>query len=130
VKTIFDRNVAMALSLAGVLLAVAVAMRLFEHHGWFAGRDAALRMDGVIVGAVLVMLSNAIPKRAGSASALAMRRVAGWAFVLGGFGYAFAWLVLPLRFASPVAIVVVLASLAVAALSFIRWYRSADRCVS
>jgi len=98
--------------------------------GWAAGTDIALRLNGIVAGAILVVLSNAIPKRMSSASALAMLRTVGRAFVIGGFGYACAWLVLPLRFADTVAPAIVLASIAVAAASYIGWHRSGDRSVS
>jgi len=116
--------------MAGALLLVALGIKALEHMGWVAGIDVAARLNGIMTGAVLVMVSNAIPKRMSSAGALAMLRTVGKAFVFGGFGYALAWLVLPLRFADTAAIVIVLASIVVAAASYIGWHRSADRSVS
>jgi hypothetical protein len=124
------RNVTTSLIMAGALLSVALGMKALEHLGWIAGGDIAVRINGIMTGAVLVVFSNAIPKRMSSASALAMLRTIGRAFVVGGFGYALAWLVLPVSFADTVAMVIVLLSIVVAAASYIRWYRSGDRSVS
>lgn len=124
------RNVTTSLVIAGALLSVALGTKALEHMGWAAGSDIAARVNGVMMGAILVLLSNAIPKRMSSANALAMFRTVGRAFVIGGFGYACAWLVLPLRFADTVALVIVLASIVVAAASYVGWRRSGDRSVS
>lgn len=124
------RNVTTSIVLAGALLSVALGAKALEHLGWAAGSDIAARANGIMGGAVLVVLSNAIPKRMSSANALAMLRTVGRAFVIGGLGYACAWLVLPLRFAGNVALVIVLASMVVAAASYIGWHRSGDRSVS
>ena len=124
------RNVTTSLVMAGAVLSVALGTKALEHMGWAAGSDIAARTNGIMVGAILVVLSNAIPKRMSSANALAMLRTIGRAFVIGGFGYACAWLVLPLRFAGTVAQVIVLASIVVAAASYIGWHRSGDQSVS
>ena len=124
------RNVTTSLVMAGAVLSVALCTKALEHVGWAAGSDIAARTTGVMVGAILVVLSNAIPKRMSSANALAMFRTIGRAFVIGGFGYACAWLVLPLRFAGTVGQVIVLASIVVAAASYVGWRRSGDRSVS
>jgi hypothetical protein len=124
------RNVTASLVAAGALLSVMLGMRALEHLGWAGGIDIATRINGVMTGLILVALSNAIPKRMSSANALAMLRTVGRAFVIGGFAYALAWLVLPLRFADTVAPVVVLASVVVATASYIGWHRSSDRSVS
>lgn len=125
------RNVTTSIVMAGAVLSVALGTKALEHIGWIAaGSDIAARTNGVMMGAILVVLSNAIPKRMTSANALAMLRTIGMALVIGGFGYACAWLVLPLRFAGTVAQVIVLASLAVAAASYIGWRRSGNRSVS
>jgi hypothetical protein len=124
------RNVTTSIVLAGALLSLALGTKALGFLGWAAGSDIAVRLNGIMAGAALVVLSNAIPKRMSSASGLAMRRAVGRAFVIGGFGYACAWLVLPLRFADTVAMVIVLACFVVAAASYISWHRSGDRSVS
>jgi hypothetical protein len=124
------RSVTASIVMAGALLSVALGTKALEHMGWAVGSDIAARVNGVMAGAILVVLSNAIPKRMSSASALAMLRTIGRAFVIGGFGYACAWLVLPLRFGGTVAQVLVLASIVVAAAAYIGWHRSGDRSAS
>jgi hypothetical protein len=124
------RNVTTSLVMAGAVLSVALGTKALEHMGWAIGSDIAARTNGIVAGAILVVLSNAIPKRMSSANALAMLRAVGRAFVIGGFGYACAWLVLPLRFAGTVAQVIVLASVVVAAASYVGWRRSGGRSVS
>jgi uncharacterized membrane protein (UPF0136 family) len=124
------RNVTMSLVVAGALLSAALGAKALEHMGWAGGSDIAARTNGIMEGAILVVFSNAIPKRMSSANALAMLRTVGRAFVIGGFGYACAWLVLPLRLADTVAPVIVLASIVVAAASYTGWHRSSDRSVS
>ncbi|SFC55814.1 hypothetical protein [Massilia yuzhufengensis] len=65
----------------------------------------ARRLGGALLGAVVVVYANAIPKalverarmRCTSPGAdQAARRFAGWALVLGGLAYMLAWLVAPL----------------------------------
>jgi alpha-beta hydrolase superfamily lysophospholipase len=117
------RNVQTSIVLAGLLLLVAMLEKLAHHAGWAVGADMDQRLFGVLLGAVVVALSNAIPKAAGSARALATRRVIGWALVLGGICYALAWLVLPLAIASDVAIISLLIGLAVGITAFARsWF--------
>jgi hypothetical protein len=125
-----SRNVTASLIMAGALLLVVLCAKALEHMGWAGISDIALRMNGIMTGAVVVVISNAIPKRMGSANTLAMLRIAGTAFVLGGLGYSFAWLLLPLHFAGNVAMIFVLASLLVAVASFVGWYRGGDQSVS
>lgn len=124
------RSITTSLVMAGALLSVALGAKALEHMGWIGVSDLALRTNGIMTGVILVLLSNAIPKRMSSANALAMLRTVGAAFVVGGFGYALAWLVVPLQFADTVALIVMLASVVVAAASFIGWYRDNGRSVS
>ncbi len=62
------------------------------------------RLAGALLGGVVVVYANAIPKalskrmRCASPGAdQAARRFAGWALVLGGLGYMLAWLAAPLH---------------------------------
>jgi hypothetical protein len=128
--TAAHRDVTTSLVMAGVLLSIALGAKALEHLGWSSGGDMASRMNGILIGVILVVVSNAIPKRMTSANALTMLRTVGRAFVIGGFGYATAWLVLPLRFAGNVAMVIVLLSLVVAVGRYIVWHRSNGRYAS
>ena len=66
----------------------------------------ARRLAGVLLGAIVVVYANAIPKAlaarmrcASPAADQAARRFAGWALVLGGLGYMLAWLAAPIGMA-------------------------------
>ena len=66
----------------------------------------ARRFAGALLGGVVVVYANAIPKAlaarmrcASPAAEQAARRFAGWALVLGGIGYMLAWLVASLGMA-------------------------------
>ncbi len=99
-------------SLTHSLLAAALILGISAALAWAApeyiSREWSQRLLGAMLGAVVVLYSNAIPKvltaRARRAAApgaeQAARRFAGWVLVLGGFGYLFAWLVAPLELAA------------------------------
>jgi len=68
--------------------------------------ELARRLAGALLGGIVVVYANAIPKaivarmRCASPGAdQAARRFAGWALVLGGLGYMLAWLAAPLHLA-------------------------------
>jgi hypothetical protein len=66
-------------------------------------RSFASAALGFLMGGVLIFMGNYIPKRLPDldeekydpAKVLAIKRFAGWAFVLAGMGYILAWLILP-----------------------------------
>lgn len=70
--------------------------------------ETSRRLLGVLLGCVVLVYANAIPKllvgRARHASATAAdqaaRRFAGWSIVLGALGYMLAWLVAPVAYAA------------------------------
>jgi hypothetical protein len=99
-----------AIVFSGLLLTNALGIKLMAHLGWSDGFASELgeRSLGFMMGAIVVALANAIPKKVSSAHGLAMLRIAGWALVLGGTGYALAWLVLPLSYANDAALLVLL----------------------
>jgi len=104
-----QRKVTQTIVLAGVILGLAFISRL----GWLDGLgDVGERTRGFITGTIVVFLANAIPKQAGPARGYAMRRAAGWAMVLGGLGYALAWLLLPVAYANEAAMSAMLLALA------------------
>ena len=110
--------------LAGLLLLVSTLAKLAHPTGSATGSDMDQRLLGVILGSVVVALSNAIPKKATSARAFATRRVIGWALVLGGLCFALAWLVLPIGLAGDVAIVVLLLGLLTGIAAYVRSLRT------
>ena len=120
-----SRDVTVSIVAAGALLTAALAVKALEHLGVVVGSDIGARTTGVICGALIVVVSNAIPKKQlNSASGLAVKRSVGTALVLGGLGYAFAWLVLPISIASTVAMIVLFAGIAAGAVSVVRYHTS------
>lgn len=94
----------------GLILAAAAALRLLSPG--YVNPDLARRLLGVLLGAVVLMYANAIPKaltplvqmRCDAAAEQRLRRFAGWMLALGGLGYAVAWAILPLAYAANVAV--------------------------
>lgn len=116
------RTLTQAIVLAGLLVGIASIAQL----GWAAG--FAERGGGVMQGVIVAAYANVIPKQASSARGLARLRLAGWALVLGGVGYALAWLVLPLPYANIAALLILLLALGYATVR-IAWSRRTHRDV-
>jgi len=112
------------------LIAAAAIMGLSTLLAWAApehiSEDAARRLLGVVLGAVVVMFSNSIPKvlasraRCTPAEDQAARRFAGWSMVLGGLGYMLAWMFVPLSMAALIGGTVLAIGLALAILRCLR----------
>lgn len=97
--------------LARSLIAAALIIGISAALAWLApvyiSSELSHRLLGALLGAVVVVYSNAIPKvltararrHAAPGADQAARRFAGWILVLGGFGYAFAWLLAPIAIA-------------------------------
>jgi hypothetical protein len=90
--------------------------------------ETSRRLLGALLGAVVVVYANAIPKalvaagRCGSSAAAdqAARRLAGWSIVLGGIGYMLAWLLAPIGSAALLAGALLATGLFVAVLRCLR----------
>ncbi len=86
----------------------------------------ARRLGGALLGGVVVVYANAIPKalaartRCAPAVDQAARRFAGWALVLGGLGYMLAWLLAPLHLAGMIGGLTLGAAVTCAAVGCIR----------
>ncbi len=93
-----------ALILAGLMLAFSFSLTLAVRKDWIEP-DTMERAQGVMVGLVLVVCANLVPKtleplsaqRCKPAKKQSLQRFAGWTLVLAGLGYSIAWLVLPLE---------------------------------
>lgn len=115
-----------ALAGAALILAASAALR------WAApehiGIETAQRLSGVLLGLVVVVYANAIPKslvalarlRCAPAREQAARRFAGWSLVLGGLGYIAAALLAPLESMHLVGGAILAAALAAAILRCMR----------
>lgn len=124
------RQLTQAIVLSGLLLAVALGTALMARLEWTSGFVGELgeRSRGLVTGAVVVVLANAIPKQVSSGRRLAMLRIAGWALVMGGVGYALAWLLLPLASANFAALLVLLSALTYAVVRIVL-YGGKHRCI-
>jgi hypothetical protein len=117
-----------ALAGAALILGASAAVALWAPAHLEA--ELAQRVQGVIMGLVVVVFANAAPKtltplarlRCDPVAEQAVRRFAGWSLVLGGLGYALAWLAAPLAVANPLAITLLATGL-VLALGRCAWAR-------
>lgn len=104
------REIFRALVGAGLLLAAALALAFARSRG-FMSETLSERLFGVLIGLILVVTGNAIPKKRDRhaepncppSRIQRFQRFAGWTFVLGGLGYVISWVVLPLPYAGTVA---------------------------
>jgi alpha-beta hydrolase superfamily lysophospholipase len=104
-KSLAPSSLRRALVIAGGILAVAIVLRALSPA--VLSDEAARRTMGVILGIVVMVYANVVPKaipahggRCGSATDQAVRRFTGWALVLGGGAYALIWLVAPFEHAN------------------------------
>ena len=92
-------------ALAGAALILAASAALRWATPGYLDEETARRLTGVLLGFVVVVYANAIPKslvalarlRCSPAQEQAARRFAGWSLVLGGLGYMAAALAAPLE---------------------------------
>lgn len=111
-------------SLLGAALILATAALLARLSPGTITPDMAQRLLGVLLGAVVVVYANAIPKAISAcvhrgrsaAQEQAARRFAGWSMVLGGLGYMAASLFAPAAMATPLAALLLASALLVAVL--------------
>jgi hypothetical protein len=98
--------IARGLLIAGLILVAAVALRLLSPD--YLRADLASRSMGALLGMVVVIYANAVPKslspwvelRSGARLEQAMRRFSGWTLTLGGMTYAAMWLFAPVELAN------------------------------
>lgn len=99
-----------ALLAATLILGASAAIALASPA--YVSNDLARRLWGVLLGVVVVVYANAAPKtltplarmRCEPAAEQALRRFCGRALVVGGLGYAAAWLFAPLESAWTLAV--------------------------
>lgn len=101
--------IARGLIVAGVLLGVSFALRLAVPD--YLSPNAAHRTLGVLMGGVVIIYANAVPKaltpliqlRCEPAAEQAMRRFTGWVLVCGGVAFSLTWAIAPLAHANVIA---------------------------
>lgn len=98
------------LLLAAIYLATSVVLNeLRQHH--VISAEAAVRLMGMLSGLVVLVCANAIPKTLVPLARLScapareqtLRRVSGWAGVLGGLAYTLAYALAPIAIAGKLA---------------------------
>ncbi len=116
-----------AITLAGLMITVSLALAMAVRADWIGG-DAMERMQGVMMGLIVMVFSNLAPKTLEPLASgcdpsrkQAIQRFSGWTLVLGGLGYSLAWLVLPIAYAGTVAMVV-LASAVALVVARVAWF--------
>jgi hypothetical protein len=110
------RPISFALIVAGFMLAAAPALRYLSAHD-LIGANVRIRTFQVLIGLVLAVYGNFLPKDASRAAAegcvsryQALLRLAGWSFTLAGIAYAALWAVAPFSVADRLAMPIVAAA--------------------
>ncbi len=95
----------MALIFALLILLAAWSMRWAEAQGLIT--DGAERAAGVVLGLILIWMGNLMPKQVPDqcpncvdGRAFAMRRFAGWMFIVCGVALGLMWIFAPLPYAN------------------------------
>jgi hypothetical protein len=104
-----------------LIMLVPLAGSLAHAYGVVDDPDGGKRITMVILGAYLVVTGNALPRHVARSSSMqcsgariqAFQRFAAWTWVIGGLGFATAWLTLPIDAAAPVSVAVMAAAIIV-----------------
>jgi hypothetical protein len=108
---ILNHPIRRSLLIAAIYLLTAVVLNeLRQRH--VVGAETVVRLMGMLMGSVVLVSANAIPKRlvplarqsCDPAREQTLRRFGGWALVLGGLGYTLAYALAPIAIASTLAI--------------------------
>jgi hypothetical protein len=100
-----------SLLIAAIYLLTAVILNELQQHQ-LVSAEMSQRMMGLLMGSVVLVSANAIPKKLVPLARLScdpareqtLRRIAGWALTLGGLGYTLAYALAPIAVASTLAI--------------------------
>ncbi len=111
-----------ALTVAGLIMAASLGFTLAEHLA-LLGESATERGMGIVMGGLLVLVGNVMPKmlkplaemRCDPAKLQSLQRSAGWIFVLAGLGYALSYVLLPVDRAALVSSLFAVAAIALVA---------------
>ncbi len=130
-----DESVRSGVAWAGLILAVSLGAKLASTLGAANGADLQERMMMAIGGACLVFTGNFIPKTLKPLPALeqdaarvqALRRFAGWTWVLTGLAFALSWLLLPVSLAERLSYVLLPGGMLIVAAQVVRMRRTRQR---
>ncbi len=111
--------------LGGVMLAGSYALKIAQHYTLIEDSSSD-RLVAVLIGAFMVIIGNALPKKLEPLDATKcvqgkeqkFKRFAGWMFIISGFGYALAWLVLPESLADKLALPILAAPILIVMFRF------------
>ena len=100
-----SKRLAPAIAGAGLMLSVSMLAVIAQELALIQAQPGELseRAWGLIMGSLIAVYANVVPKQAASAAKAKVLRFGGWSLVLGGLGYALAWLLVPLAHANLVA---------------------------
>jgi len=101
-----SKRLAPALAGAGLILSVSMLAVIAQELALIQAEPGELskRAWGLIMCALVAVYANAVPKQAASPNKAKVLRFSAWSLVLGGLGYALAWVLAPLAYANFVAI--------------------------
>lgn len=113
-----------ALIVAGLFLSVTAVLKLLSPD--YVEADLARRLVGILMGCIVVLYANAVPKQLTPLAALrcspakeqSIRRFTGASLVVGGAGYALAWILAPVDSANVVGAAVLGCSLLLVAVRY------------
>ncbi len=100
-----------SLLIAAIYLLTSVVLNALRQHQ-IVSAETVVRLMGMLMGSVVLVSANAIPKRLVPLARLScdpareqgLRRLGGWALVLGGLGWTLAYVLAPIAIASTLAI--------------------------
>jgi len=100
---------------AGLMLTMTLTAALAKSTGLLADVSAGRRISMALLGVFFVVTGNALPKRLTPLATMvcnpsrvqAFQRFSGWTWVLTGVAYSLAWLLLPMHYAGPAAMLAV-----------------------
>ncbi len=119
---ILDHPIRRSLLIAAIYLTTAVLLNeLRQRH--VVSAETVMRLMGMLMGAVVLVCANVIPKRLVPLASLscdpareqALRRLGAWALVLGGLGYTLAYALAPIAIAVTLATCLLLPAVLVVA---------------
>lgn len=100
-----------SLLIAAIYLLTSVVLNALRQHQ-IVNAETVVRLMGMLMGSVVLVSANAIPKRLVPLARLScdpareqtLRRLGGWTLVLGGLGWTLAYALAPIAIASTLAI--------------------------
>jgi hypothetical protein len=117
-----------AVAVGALMMVIPLGVTLAHAYGLVSDRDGGIHATMIILGLYLAATGNALPRALPPASSMpgnaaqvqAFQRFAGWTWVIGGLGFALAWLALPKDAAVLVSVALVAAAFIVTIVQLLR----------